>query len=244
MVFMGGLCILFSHVVVSLVSTGDYNGKTIASGVSNLDDTSVIQKAFDSINDGGIIYFDNSSNVSRTITSNKKNIEIQGKDTEFNINTGSNAPGFYFSGKLIKITPFLYDANKGNNVVSLKDATGTNEDDLIRIYNEKLWCPDDYPTQKTGEMRTIKSVLVNSLKLNSNLLRDYTTKSKSEARIYRPVTIKIEGCTFLGTGSKEEVRGVLLEFCNNSKISNCYFDNNGISALSLYTCYGVEIKKI
>ncbi len=83
----------------------------------------------------------------------------------------------------------------------------------------------------------------NNLKLNSNLLRDYTTKLNSEARIYRPVTIKIDGCTFLGTGSKEEVRGVKLEFCKNSKISNCYFDNNGMAAISLYTCYGVDVSK-
>jgi hypothetical protein len=222
----------------------DYNGKIIASGVSNLDDASVIQKALDSITDKGIIYFDNSKySISRPITSTGKNIVIQGNDTKFDINTGSNKPGFTFSGKLIKITPLLYNANKGSNVLSLKDASGVSNGNLIKIYNDKLWCPNDYPTLKTGEMYTVESTSENNLKLNSNLLRNYTTELNSEARIYRPITIKIDGCTFLGTGSKEEVRGVKLDFCKGSKITNCYFDNNGMSAISLYTCYGAEVSK-
>lgn len=274
LLLVGGLCMLFSYVSIfynlrsiddssiddSFVSheaaynvniskqsgsiIAEYYGKTIASGVSNLDDASVIQKAFNSITDEGIIYFDNSEyNISRSITSTGKNIIIQGNDTKFNINTGSNKPGFLFSGELINITHILRDANIGNNVVSLKDTSGVSEGNIIRIYNDKLWCPEVYPTLKTGEMYTVEDVSINNVKLNFNLLRDYTTKLNSEARIYKPIIIKIDGCTFLGTGSKEEVRGVKLDFCKNSKISNCYFDNNGLAAISLNTCYDVEISK-
>jgi hypothetical protein len=222
----------------------DYNGTTIASGVSNLDDASVIQKAFDSINDEGIIYFDNSGyNISRPITLTGKNIIIHGDDAKFNINTGNHRAGFTFSGELVNITSVLHDANKGNNVVSLEDTSGISEGYLIRISNDKLWCPDVYPTHKTGEMYVVEGVSGDNVKLNSDLLRDYTTKLNSEARIYKPITIKIDGCTFLGTGSKEEVRGVKLDFCKNSKISNCYFDNNGMAAISLFTCYGVNVSK-
>jgi hypothetical protein len=92
-------------------------------------------------------------------------------------------------------------------------------------------------------MYTVEDISGDNVQLNSHLLRDYTTELNSEARIYKPVTIKIDSCTFLGIGSKEEVRGVKLDFCKNSKISNCYFDNNGISAISLYTCYNVDINK-
>ena len=35
----------------------------------------------------------------------------------------------------------------------------------------------------------------------------------------------------------------MLKFCKNSKISNCYFDNNGQSSISLITCYGTEVNK-
>jgi hypothetical protein len=270
LLFVGGLCVLFSYAAIFYNLTSicdffvsdeaaydvsvskqsgsivveDYSGKTIVSGVSNLDDASVIQKAFDSITDEGAIYFDNSEyNISRSITSTGKNIIMQGNNTKFNINTGSNKPGFSFSGKLINITPLLQDADKGNNVVSLKNTSDISDGDLIRIYNDRLWCPDVYPTLKTGEMYTVGDVSGNNVKLNSNLLRDYTTKLNSEARVYKPVTIKIDGCTFLGTGSKEEVRGVKLDFCKNSKISNCDFDKNGLAAISLNTCYGVDISK-
>lgn len=267
---MGGLCVLFSYAAIfyNLTSIGDpfvsdeaaydfsiskqsgsiiakdYNGVTIASGVSNLDDAFVIQKAFDSITDGSIIFFDNSEyNISRPIISTGKNIIIHGNNAKFNINTGNHKPGFTFSGEFVNITSVLHDANKGNSVVSLKDTSGVSEGDLIRISNDKLWCPSVYPTLKTGEMYTVEGVSGNNVKLNSDLLRDYTTKLNSEARIYRPITIKIDGCTFLGTGSKEEVRSVKLDFCKNSKISNCYFDNNGMAAISLCTCYGVNVSK-
>ncbi|MGB9939705.1 right-handed parallel beta-helix repeat-containing protein [Methanosarcina sp.] len=220
----------------------DYNGKTIASGISNLDDASVIQKAFDSITDEGTIYFDDSEySISMPITSTGKNLIIQGDDTKFNINTGSHKPGFTFSGELIKITPVLHDASEGNNVISLNDTSGVIEGDLITIYNDKLWCPKVYPTLKTGETYTVKDISENHVKLNSNLLRDYTTKFNSEARIYRPINVVIDGCTFLGTGSQEGVRAAKLDFCKNSKVSNCYFDNNGLAAISLNTCYGVDI---
>lgn len=267
---VGGLCMLFSYATpfynltfigdffvsdeatydVSIskqsgsIVAEDHEGKTIVSGVSNLDDTSVIQKAFNSIIGEGRIYFDNGKyNISRSITSTGKNIIIQGNDTKFNINTGSNKPGFSFSGELINIIPLSHDANKGNNIVSLKNTSGVSEGDLIRIYNDKLWCSDIYPTLKTGEMYTVEDVSGNNVKLNSNLLRDYTTELNSEARIYKPINIKIDDCTFLGTGSKEEVRGVKLDFCKNSKISNCYFDDNGLAAISLNTCYNVDISK-
>jgi hypothetical protein len=267
---VGGLCVLFSYAAIfyNLTSIGDpfvsdeaaydvsiskqsgsiiaknYNGVTIVSGISNLDDAFVIQKAFDSITDGSIIFFDNSEyNISRPIISTGKNIIIRGNNAKFDINTGNHKPGFTFSGEFVNITSVLHDANKGNNVVSLKDTSGVSEGDLIRISNDKLWCPSVYPTLKTGEMYTVEGVSGNNVKLNSDLLRDYTTKLNSEARIYRPITIKIDGCKFLGTGSKEEVRGVKLDFCKNSKISNCYFGNNGMAAISLFTCYGVNVSK-
>lgn len=220
----------------------DSKGKIIASGISRLDDASIIQKAFDSVTDEGVIYFDSDEyNISKSVTSTGKSLIIQGNDTEFNINTGSHKPGFTLSGELIKITPVLHNASKGNNVISLSDTSGVTEGDLITVYNDRLWCPEVYPTLKTGETYTVKDISENFVKLNSNLLRDYTTKLNSETRIYRPISVVIDGCTFMGMGSQEEVRAVKLDFCINSKISNCYFDNNGLAAISLNTCYDVNI---
>ena len=220
----------------------DYNGSTIASGTSGSDDTVVIQRAFDSINSEAIVYFDNSEyTISKPITVNNKNLVIQGKDTKFNINTGSNSPGFTFKGTNIKSTPFSSNANEGDNKVILADTSGVNAGDLIRIYNDELWCPDQYPTHKTGEMYIVESVSGNTVTLNSNLIRDYTTALNSRAIIYRPITVEIDDCQFIGTGVENRVKGITLEYCKDSKISNCYFEDNGQASIYLLTCYGVEV---
>lgn len=222
----------------------DSQGGIIALGQANFDDTLIIQKAFDSINNTGTIYFDNDEyNISRPVTSTGKNITVQGKDTKFNIDTGNSEPGYYFSGTKIKKTLLLSDANEGDNFIVLANTSGINIGDIITIYNDVPWCPDDYSDHKTGETYTVNSVSQRTVKLNSNLLRSYTTELNSEVRVYRPVTIKIDNCAFLGTGSEENVKGIKLDFCKNSKISNCYFNNNGQSSISLCTCYGIDVSK-
>ena len=220
----------------------DYNGNTIASGAPGVDDAAVIQKAFDSINREAIVYFDSSEyTISKPITVNNKDLVLQGKDTKFNINTGSNSPGFTFKGTNIKSTPFSSNANEGDNKVILADTSGVNAGDLIRIYNDELWCPDQYPTHKTGEMYIVESVSGNTVTLNSNLIRDYTTALNSRAIIYRPITVEIDDCQFIGTGVENRVKGITLEYCKDSKISNCYFEDNGQASIYLLTCYGVEV---
>ena len=222
----------------------DSEGKIIASGRANLDDAFIIQKAFDSINNMGIIYFEKGEyNLSRPVKVMNKNLVIQGNKAKFVINTGNGEPGYSFSGTRIKKTPLLSDANEGDSLIVLGDTSYINAGDIITIYNDVPWCPDDYADHRTGETYTVKSVLGSTVELNSNLIRSYTTKLNSQTRIYRPVTIKIDSCTFLGIGSEESVKGLMLKFSKNSKISNCYFDNNGQSSISLITCYGTEVNK-
>ena len=222
----------------------DSEGKIIASGVSNLDDVSVIQKAFDSITDNGIIHFDNSEyNLSRPVEVTNKSLVIQGSKAKFIINTGNSEPGYSFSGTRIKETRLLSNADKGDNLIVLDSTSDINPGDIITIYNDVSWCPDDYSDHKAGETYIVKSVFRDTVKLNSNLIRNYTTKLNSKARVYRPVTIKIDNCSFIGKGSEENVKGVMLKFCKNSKISNCYFDNNGQFSISFSTCYGIDVNK-
>ena len=146
-----------AHASARNIIAKDYNGKIIASGISDIDDSSVIQSAFDLVPDGGIVYFDNGEySISKSIVLTGKNLIMQGNKAEFNIDTGCDDPGFSFSGELVKITPLLSDANKGSSIVSLKDISGVNGGYLVKVYNDILWCPDDYPTHKTGEMYTVR----------------------------------------------------------------------------------------
>ena len=218
------------------------NGTIISSGTAGIDDTSVIQTGFDAIILDGIINFDdNSYIILHSITSINKNIVMQGNDTTFNINTGDGSAGFSFIGSKIKSANLLSDAKKGDDVITFKYTSSIDEGDLIRIYNDKLWCPNDYPTHKTGETYIVESVSGNSVTLASALIRDYTTVLNSKARIYNSVTVEIDGCKFIGIGSEEYVRGVSLNACTNSKISNCYFDDNGLCSIYLHTCHSVNI---
>lgn len=218
------------------------NGTTISSGIAGIDDTVVIQAGFDAVVLDGDITFDGSTyNISASITSTDKNLTIMGCNSAFDVDTGSSAACFDFDGSYVGTTTFAADEDEGNNSINLTDASSISVGDLLRIYNDVAWCPDDYPTLKTGESYIVSGVSGNIVTLNSNLIRDYTTAQNSAVRIYNSVIINIDNCIFNGTGSDQYVRAIVLERSKNSSISNCYMNNFGLTSIDLYTCHGVNI---
>ncbi len=222
----------------------DSDNNIIASGTAGTDDATVIQAGFDNITSSGTISFDgNSYSISASITSTDKNLVMQGSNTTFDVDTGSSAAGFNFDGSYKGSVTFALDANEGDNTVNLTSAAIVSVGDLIRIYNDELWCPDDYPTHLTGETYIVEGVSGNIVTLNSNLIRDYTTALNSSARIYRPATVELNDCRFIGIGSEEYVRGISLKACKDSSISNCYFNDNGLAAIYLHYCHTINVSK-
>lgn len=247
MLSLGFFCLVGINSVSAATLVVDDDAEPAVSGlylVSNYADASAcIQAAFDAAASGDtVIIREGNYGITRQVSQKGKDLTITGSgEVKFNINLGSGNPGFYFAGKSVKDSDFASDAKTGESAVALKDAAGAAAGDIIRIYNNTLWCPDDYPTHKAGELYEIKSVSGNNITLETPLIRDYAVANGSKAMLYRPVSVKVSGLSFYGAGAEAEVQGLTLEFCKDSSISQSHFENNGQAAIYLRTCSNVDV---
>ena len=160
----------------------------------------------------------------------------------FDINTGvASQPAFYFYGSEIDAEYLAIDANKGETQVVLNDASNVRQSDLIKIWKDVQWCPDDYPQQKTGEMYLAESVDGNTVTLNQPLIRDYGKSDNSISEIYRPIRIQIDNIKFQNEDPTGNLEGLALRYCKDSLITNCWFNDNGQASIRLYSCFNVEL---
>lgn len=206
-------------------------------------DAECIQTVFNNAEDGcTILIFEGTYSLTTRISQTSKNLNIIGMGKViFNLSGGgADTPVIQFSGSLVISTTISADSS--GNTVTLTSSTGVQTGDLLKIYNDDLWCPndEDYPQQKTGEMYQISSISESTVTLTQNLLRSYLA-SNSHVEIFRPIRVNIENIKFVGTGSTDNVVGIRLNYCANSNINNCELVNHGRRSLLLMTCYDVKV---
>jgi parallel beta-helix repeat protein len=207
-------------------------------------DDACIQAALNAAKSGDtIIIYEGNYNIKKQVSQQNKDLRIVGKgNVTFNINTGVlSQPAFYFYGKVIDTEYLAINAAKGKAQVVLNDASNVRKSDLIQIWKNIRWCPEDYSEQKTGEMYLVESVNGNTVTLNQSLIRDYSRSENSASRIYRPIRIQIENLKFQNHDSTGDLEGLALRYCKDSSIINCSFDDNGQASIRLYSCFNVEV---
>ncbi len=146
-----------------------------------------------------------------------------------------------FNGSQVASPNISVNAYKGASQVVFIDASQVRQNDLIKIWKNVQWCPLDYPDQMTGEMYAVKSVNGNTITLNQPLLRDYKLSENVQIEVYRPVKIRIKNIRIEDTGATMLHHGLVLQYCKDSSVTNCWFNNSGFGDLCLYSCFNVNV---
>ncbi|AKB17636.1 disaggregatase related repeat-containing protein [Methanosarcina sp. WWM596] len=245
------LLLLMCTVTTSTAASGESSTITVGkSGAVDYlttnykTDSACIQAALNAAKSGDtIIVREGKYNLVNQVSQQNKDLCIIGEgDVIFNINTGiASQPAFYIYGKKIDTEYLAINADKGKTQIVLNDASNVQKFDLIKIWKDVQWCPDDYPQQKTGEMYLIESVSGNTVTLNQPLIRDYSTSDNSVSEIYRPIRVQIDNIKFQNCDSTGDLEGLALRYCKDSSITNCWFDDNGQASIRLFSCFNVEV---
>ncbi|RPJ72948.1 MAG: hypothetical protein EHM20_13035 [Alphaproteobacteria bacterium] len=238
---VGNSSALAASIIIDGNSEPTVSGLYLTSNYS--DDAACFQAALDNAQSGDtIIIREGDYQISRQIKELNKNLNIigEGKVT-FYLNT-STLPGLYFAGSVITNESLSINAQKGSSHVVLNNASQVHQNDLIKIWKNIQWCPLDYPDQMTtGELYLVKNVSGNVVTLNQPLLRDYNLSETVHVEIYRPIEIHIKNIRVQNINATGEYKGIALQYCKDSSVTDSWFKDNGQLSLILYTCYNLNV---
>ncbi len=207
-------------------------------------DAACIQAALDNSKSGDTITLRGGDyNITKGIYQKSKSLNIrgEGKVTLYIQTSEREFNGIYFGGSLITSKNLSVNAKKGSSQVVLTDASQVLQNDLIKIWKNVQWCPDDYPDQMTGEMYAVKSVNGNVVTLNQPLLRDYSLSETVQVEVYRPIEMHIKNIRIQDTGETMSHHGLAMQYCKDSSVTNSWFNNSGFGAICLYSCFNVNV---
>ncbi|WP_230629057.1 PKD domain-containing protein [Methanosarcina barkeri] len=207
-------------------------------------DAACIQAALDKSKSGDTITIhEGNYYITKIIYQNGKNLKIigEGKVIFHMKNPEKETYGILFRGSLIANKKLNTNANKGSSQVVLTDASRVRKNDLIKIWKNVKWCPHDYSDQMTGEIYAVKNVNGNVVTLNQPLHRDYKLSENVKVEVYRPIQMNIKNIRIQGRGATTSHRGLAMQYCKDSSITNSWFKDIGFSAICLYSCFNVNI---
>jgi hypothetical protein len=207
-------------------------------------DSACIQAALDYSKSGDtIIISEGEYFITKNITQNDKNLNIigAGKVTLHLQTAEGENNGIVLAGSVITDQNLYSNAEKNSSEVVLMDSSLVRPNDLIKIWKNVQWCPLDYPDQMTGEMYVVKSIKGNIITINQPLLRDYYLADSSQVEIYRPIELHIKNISVQDCDAKKSHEGLALGYCKDSSITNCFFNDSGFAALSMYSCFNMTV---
>jgi len=150
--------------------------------------------------------------------------------------------GLYLEGQIIVENLSVTETSvAGNNTIKVSNGAYVQAGDIIKLWKNVLYCPDDYDDQLTGEMYRVKSVSGNDITLTENLLRDYATGDTPKVNVYRPVEVNIENLRIFDADETGVHNGISIRYCVNSSISRCRVENAGLAGISVYSSYNVRL---
>lgn len=237
----------------SLVTSSVYVISHIAeSGTSNLykttdynSDAACIQAVLNAApSNSTIIFREGDYQIDTQVAKSGKNFNLLGERVvNLHINFAGAVPGILLQGTSGLSTTLSATSLAGSNTIQLTSTTGILKGDIIRIYNDDLFCPDprDYPTLRVGESYIVDNVTGNIVTLETELLRDYTTEKHSSIVSNHPITINVQNINFYGTGVEGNGIGLQLMYCTNSSVSKCKFQYNGQVSLALYASHDIDV---
>jgi PKD repeat protein len=207
-------------------------------------DAACIQAALDKSKSGDTITIrEGDYYITKRMYQYGKNLKIigEGKVTLHIKNPEKEIYGILFSGSLITNKKLNANANEGSSQVVLTDASKVRQNDLIKIWKNVQWCPLDYPDQMTGEIYAVKSVKGNVVTLNQPLFRDYKLSQNVQVEVYRPIQMHIKNIRVQGKAATTSHRGLAMQYCKDSYITDSWFKDIGFGAICLYSCFNVNV---
>ena len=239
---LSGPAALASNIVIDDDAQPAVSGLYLTSDYT--DDAACIQAALDNSKSGDSITIrEGDYYIAKQISQQDKSLNIvgEGKVTLHLQTAAGNGNGLYFSGSKITTQSLSANAQKGSSQVILSDASQVRQNDLIKIWKNVKWCPLDYPDQMTGEMYAVQSVNGNVVTLNQPLLREYKLSETVQAEIYRPIEMHIKNIRVQDSGATTHHEGLALKFCKDSSVTDSWFKDSGFAAVSLYSCFNVDV---
>jgi parallel beta-helix repeat protein len=213
-------------------------------------DQTIINSALTAAPNGSTVYFlPGNYYITGRIISQYKSINIIGLG-EVNIYKSvaeAVSNGIYIEGRIItQNMSVMASAAKGATAVTVSSGTSILAGDIIKIWNDDLWCPLDYTVgsgnpQYTGEMYRVTSKNGNIITLSEPLLRAYNTTDAAKINVYRPIEVHIENIKILDYDDTATHSGISIRYCVNSSISNCEVWDSGLDGISVYSSYNVDI---
>lgn len=219
----------------------DSNGKVIATGTAGTDDATVIQAAINNISGGTISLYGNFT-LSAQITA-VKNLTFVGigrPTITANVATGTDL--FYLTGAGM-VLDLGSDVSAGDRTITASDGSVFEPGYLVKVYDDTIFNPADWPTYKTGELHHVSAVSGNTLTFDDLALHTYTVGSNGKVNRISPRTYAFYDIDFVGQSSTADYRGIHIFYAKNCIFSNCTFSNFGLRAIRISDCYNTVITK-
>jgi hypothetical protein len=216
------------------------DGEIIQSGSKA---ASVIQAAVDFVPDGGIVEIQQGTYPIASTIAAKKSVTLRG----IGMPVFKGATDDYLiecKGSVMKSSSPGEDVPANSTTVDVNDASGLSAGDLIRIFDNTQWNPDDggwYQRMKTGELHRVQSVNGNEITFDDPLLHTYSLSKDAEVQFIKPVSVTIEGIEILGGSKTGNFFGISLRYTIDSSIRDCHIDSCGLTAIDVMDCYETTI---
>lgn len=233
-------------IALALVLFGR-NGQTAEAATLRVSGSNgaAIQSALDSASSGDTVIIPAGNyQITQQIYQKGKNLTIEGEgEANLNILTpAGRRNGLFFSGSAIGPLSLSANAFQGSSQIVVANASQVHVGDMIEIWKNVLWCPNDYPDQKTGEIYLITAISGSTITLNQPILRDYRLVDSVNIELLRPIEMHIKNLRIKGAGAAEDRSGLVIAVCKNSSVTDSWFSDNGMTGVSFYASFNVSIK--
>lgn len=237
-----------ASVIVSIengeVSARNAAGDLIQSGKAGTDDASVIQTAVDTAPDGGVVEIQQGTYAITSKISSRKSVTIRGVGMPA-LESTVKASAFSFCGP----NPTTYrlggDPNAGDTRITVGGASGISPGDLVLIYDDTIWNPNDaggYQRMKTGELHRVLNVNGNTIILDDPLVNSYSSSKNGAVQHIIPITVMIEGIALTAPDNTGDYSGISIGYAEDSVIRNCIIENTGMRAIYIRDCFGTVVE--
>jgi parallel beta-helix repeat protein len=218
-------------------------GDLIQSGKAGIDDASVIQTAVDTAPDGGVVEIREGTYAITSKISSRKSVSIRGVGMP-TLESSVKASALSFCGPKGDVFRFGGDPAAGDDSINVVGASAIQPGDLVLIYDDTIWNPNDaggYQKMKAGELHRVLNVNGNTVILEDPLVNSYSSSKNGAVQHIVPITVKIEGIRLTGPDNTADYSGISIGYAVDSRISNCSIENTGMRAIYIRDCYGTTV---
>jgi hypothetical protein len=209
------------------------------------DAASVIQAAVDDVAEGGVVTIQQGTYTIKSSINLKKSITLRGEGMP-TFKSGTESYLLECKGTLLKSERPVGDVPANSTSVLVEDASGLEVGDLILIFDETQWNPDDagwYQEMKTGELQRVERVDGNEIGFYDPLLHGYSLSMDAEVQFIRPISVSIEGIEIQGGHNTAMYSGIDMRYTIDSSIKGCHIENCGLRSTHIMDCYETTISE-